>query len=198
MKLFLGGLALMGFSLTARGLTNSVPALEENFQSLVMIRTEARDPSDGTSAPAYCNATFVHPQILITAAHCLLDARVLKEFSVEIDVGKYKFGTLRTGVTYRVGYVSVMKEKKDAQFLFSPQLNQKISRHGFKTSLGVAEDLALIILKTPMNLPESVRMMPTLSQSELRGLTGSALLVKIGQVWIKKFAVSLIKLKMQK
>lgn len=154
-------------------LTNSQAALSDELRSLVWIQTDAKYPDDGDIGPAYCNATFVHPQVLITAAHCLRDAHLLKSFSVDIEVGRYKYVTRPDGTTVRVGYARFLKEKKPAKFIFTRSLTSKINAQGFKTQIGPQEDMALIVLSTPMTLPPEVKLMTVATQAEMRSIVSN-------------------------
>lgn len=155
-------------------LTNAQPALSDDLQSIVFLKTEARDPSDGSEAPAFCNATFVHPLLLVTAAHCVRDAFVVNAFAAEITVGKYKYVTKPDGTIVRIGYTTLLKEVKPAQFFFTQNLTAKIKSQGLKAQIGPQDDLAVIVLGSPMNLPDTVKMVPVISQQELQGLAAIA------------------------
>lgn len=158
------------FSNFSYALTNAQPALSDDLQSVVFLRTEARDPSDGSETPAYCNATLVHPLILVTAAHCVRDAYVVKSFTAEVTVGKYKYVTKSDGTLVRIGYTTLIKEVKAAKFYFTQNLTTKINNQGLKVQIGPQDDLAVIVLGSAMNLPETVKMVPVISQQELQGL----------------------------
>lgn len=155
-------------------LTNAQPALSDDHQSIVFLKTEARDPSDGSEAPAFCNATFVHPLVLVTAAHCVRDAFVVKAFSAEITVGKYKYVTKPDGTIVRIGYTTLLKDLKPAQFYFTQSLTAKIKSQGLKAQIGPQDDLAVIVLGSAMNLPDSVKMVPVINQQEIQGLAAIA------------------------
>ncbi len=155
-------------------LTNAQPALSDDLQSIVFLKTEARDPSDGSEAPAFCNATFVHPLVLVTAAHCVRDAYVVKSFSAEVTVGKYKYVTKPDGTVVRIGYTTLLKDMKSARFFFTQTLTSKINSQGLKAQIGPQEDLAVIVLGSAMNLPDTVKMVPVISQQDLQGLAAIA------------------------
>lgn len=171
MKSFLILFLLAVAPLTAMALTNAQPADSDDLQSIVMIQTEGRD-QDGSDVPAYCNATFVHPLVLATAAHCVRDAFVIRDFSVNIEVGKYKYVTRPDGTVVRVGYGAILNESKPAQFIFTNALRARINSQGLRTQIGPQEDVALIVLASAMNLPATVKMIPMISQKELQGLAG--------------------------
>ncbi len=169
MKSFLA-LALTFAALNASALTNSQAAISDELQSQVWISSEAKDPTDGSSVNGYCNATMVHPQLLVTAAHCVRDAYVIKSFKVDVEVGKYRYVTRPDGTVVRVGYARYLKEVKAAKFIFTRSLTAKFNSQGLKAQIGPQEDIALIVLQTPMTLPANVPMMTAISQAELRSI----------------------------
>jgi hypothetical protein len=151
------------------GLTSSQPALDVEWDSVALIKTEARD-TEGGEVPAYCNATFLNAQTLVTAAHCVHHAQVLNSFSVEISVGYYKYATKPDGTTYRVGYVTRTKKTVPARFYFTNSLRQKIASSGLKAKINPGEDLAAIILSEAFPLESTFPFVKMASQSEFEGL----------------------------
>ncbi|MEZ0391814.1 MAG: trypsin-like serine protease [Pseudobdellovibrionaceae bacterium] len=171
MKTSLLVIYLLALSITVQALTHSSPAVDEEFHFNVLISTDGRDPQDGSMIPAFCNASFVHPLVLVTAAHCLRDAHVLKSQTVDIQTGQYKFVTKPDGTVGRVGYVLNPKQRQSAKFIFTKNLTAKINSQGFQTQIGPQEDLALVRLSSP--LTDSLPMMAVISQQELRGIAAS-------------------------
>lgn len=153
----------------AWGLTNSQPALDPIWDSVAMIRTEAQD-TDGGSVPAYCNATFVNSQTLVTAAHCVHHAQVLGSFSAEVTTGYYKYGTKPDGTTFKVGYVTRTKKTVPAKFYFNNSLRQKIASSGFNVKIGPSEDIAVIVLSEAFPNEANFDFSKVASQSEFEGL----------------------------
>lgn len=125
-------------------LTNSTPALSPDWGNIVQIRNDAPD-STGETAPGFCNATLIHKNVLITAAHCvfLAYASGVKEF--EIQVGEYKYVTRKTdGKVVRVGYGQKYKLTKNMNIEIPRSLIDKIARSGAKVKIAPTEDVALL------------------------------------------------------
>lgn len=150
-------------------LTLSTPAIDSIWDSVVQIRTEAVD-QDGADVPAYCNATLLSNHILITAAHCVHHAQVLKSFEVQIEVGAYKFSTRPDGTKFRIGYVTKMKHVSPAQFYFTPALTRSMAVSKLKTKIGPNEDMALIVLTHALELPAEFPFAKVISQQNFQGL----------------------------
>ncbi len=133
-------------------LTNSVPELSPVFQSGVLIKTDALQP-DGEETLSFCNATFVHPRVLVTAAHCLQGAYILKSFNTEISVGYYKYITRPDGKTVRIGWVDVVKATAAGKFYFVGNLASSFNTSGMNVKIKPEQDIALIVLDQPFSLP---------------------------------------------
>lgn len=134
---------------SAFALTESVPALDEAFYgSSVFFNTAGVDPSDNSPVPAYCNGTLISANVIVTAAHCLKDAFVTSQNTVELQTGKYVYKTRPDGSTYRLGYISDAKEQIRAKFIFSKMLTQKLRLSGLRTKIGPSEDIAIVMLET--------------------------------------------------
>ena len=129
-------------------LTNSTPALEPQWTSVVQIKTEAPD-SSGESVPGYCNATFVARNILLTAAHCVKLAYISKENLLNIQVGYYKYITRPTGQVVRVGYVPKSNFDRHVNIEFPKSLADKIASRGEKAQIGPDEDFAILWWNEP-------------------------------------------------
>lgn len=129
---------------SAFALTNSVPALSDNYTNIMQIRSDAPD-STGDTAPGFCNATLIHKNVLITAAHCVKLAYISGMKKIDIEVGQYKYVTRRTdGQTVRIGYAQKYKLSKDVHIELPTSLVNKIHRRGEKASIEPTEDMALI------------------------------------------------------
>jgi len=150
---------------TAEALTHSKAEEAADFNSVVMIRAEDQDPQ-GDSVPAYCNATFLDPSTLVTAAHCLHGNYVLGLQEVEVSLGDYRTITRPDGRRVRVGYAVFQKETRKARYQFSYKLRQKMDRWKFKANIRPDEDLALIRLNTPMQFQKPIQFAKTLSAEE--------------------------------
>lgn len=139
----LAALALL-LSLNAHALTNSTPALADSWMNVVQIRSDAPD-SQGNDAPAFCNATLIHKNVLITAAHCVKLAYISGMKKIDIEVGQYKYITRRTdGQTVRIGYAPKFKFSKNVNIELPRDLADKIQRRGEKATISPSEDVALI------------------------------------------------------
>lgn len=157
----------------AWALTNSAPAESPDFESDIQIRTEGLDPT-GDRVPGYCNAALVSPQALVTAAHCVKDAIVLKDTSTQIILGEWRYATRPDGKVVRVGYALKVGETVAARFFVLPSLARKIASQGFKTQIGPDEDVAVILLPQPLALKEGFRFAQVITNRDFRGITGSA------------------------
>ncbi|MFA6239229.1 MAG: trypsin-like serine protease [Bacteriovorax sp.] len=144
MKLLLLALSMLLSTANSFALTNSTPALSPNWTNVVQIRSEAPD-STGDTAPAFCNATLIDKNVLITAAHCVKLAHISGMKKIDIEVGQYKYITRRSdGQTVRVGYVQLHKLSKNVQIEMPRNVIDKIARRGEKAIIDPSEDVALI------------------------------------------------------
>lgn len=150
-------------------LTPSQPALEPTWESVTIIKTQARD-AVGDEVPAYCNATFVNERVLVTAAHCVHHAQVINSFSAEITTGYYKYGTRPDGTSVRIGYVPRIRKTAVAKFYFTNTMKQKIATSGIKAKILPSEDIAVIFLSEPFGLAEGFPFAQIVPQSEFEGL----------------------------
>lgn len=147
----------------------STPALDTRWNSVVQIRTDARDQQN-TEAPSYCVATFVHARVLITAAHCLSHAEVLKANHIEVEVGAYKYITRPDGQTVRIGYVKRFRQTFKAQFFFTPELLKSINSSGLKTKIPPSQDIAIAILESPLPVDSQFPFAQIISAQELNSI----------------------------
>lgn len=131
-------------STNAYALTNSTPALSDSWMNVVQIRSDAPD-SQGNDAPAFCNATLIHKNVMITAAHCVKLAYISGMKKIDVEVGQYKYVTRRTdGQTVRIGYAPKFKFSKNVNIELPRELADKIQRRGEKATISPAEDVAII------------------------------------------------------
>lgn len=143
MKLWPAIIALL-MTTSAFALTNSTPALSDSWTNVMQIRSDAPD-SQGNDAPGFCNATLIHKNVLITAAHCVKLAYISGMKKIDIEVGQYKYITRRTdGQTVRVGYAQKYKLSKDVHIELPIALADKIHRRGEKATIDPTEDMALL------------------------------------------------------
>lgn len=144
MKIIISTIMALVLSHQSYALTNSAPALSDNWINVMMIRSDAPD-SAGNDAPAFCNATLIHKNVLITAAHCAKLAYLSGMKKIDIEVGQYKYMTRKTdGQTVRIGYTPKFKLSKIVNIEFPPSLVDKLQRRGEKTNIDPSEDMALL------------------------------------------------------
>lgn len=132
------------FASNSFALTNSTPALSPDWTHVMQIRSDAPD-STGDTAPGFCNATLIHKNVLITAAHCVKLAYISGMKKIDIEVGQYKYITRKTdGQVVRIGYAPKFKVTKNVQVELPRTLTDKIARRGEKAVISPSEDVALI------------------------------------------------------
>lgn len=156
-------------SISTWALTPSSPALDPHWDSVVHIKTEARDQQN-SEAPSYCNATLLSPRILITAAHCLSHAEVLKSRFIEVEVGAYKYVTRPDGQTVRIGYVKKIRQTFRAQFFFTPELLRSLNSSGLKTKITPAHDIAIVLLESPLAVDSQFQFATVIPAGELNSI----------------------------
>lgn len=167
MRLSLFSLILL-FSFSAFSLTFSNAAPDTYWNHVVQIKTEGVD-RDGTEVPSYCNGTLLSPKLIVTAAHCLVHAEVLKSFTVQVEVGAYKFMTRPDGQLARIGYVTKLKKSLPAQFYFTSAVKRKIASAKLKTQPGPGEDIALIDLSENLQLESDFVFAQIISNKDFQG-----------------------------
>lgn len=133
------------FSNPAQALTKSEPALEPEWNAVVQIKTEDKDPS-GDLVPGYCNATVLSDRVLVTAAHCVFRSYLQSRNDLEIQIGKYKYKSLPDGQIKRIGYGVVFQSQFKTNYYFTTDLKNKLKQSGQRTQIGPAEDLAVLVL----------------------------------------------------
>ena len=161
-----GVLLFIGFwSQSAWSLAQSQPARDPLGDAIAWINTAGRD--QGQPSPSYCNATFIKARILITAAHCLVHAEVLRSPYVTIEMGRY--GSPSPGGFAFYGYYKDLK----ARFIFSDAVQKKIKAQGLRTQLTADEDIALIELQEELNLPYALPDIRLISAEHEAGVRSS-------------------------
>ncbi len=148
-------------------MTASLPAVDARWNHVVLIKTHALD-RDGSDVPAYCNGTFLSPRLIVTAAHCVLEAQALKSFAVEIQMGAYKFITKPDGTLVRVGYVSQKQTTEVARFHFTPAITKSIESRGRDARLGPGDDMAVIELNHDYD--RSLGLFPLVQSQEVAAI----------------------------
>jgi len=136
-------LILMTLSSTCFALTNSTPELNEVYQNILFIKSDAPD-QNGDTAPGFCNATLLNPKMAITAAHCVYLNYISKDLNIVLEKGAYKYKTMPDGQRRRIGYVQNFTTNIRVHIEFSQQLKNKLDRTGFKTKISPNEDMAII------------------------------------------------------
>lgn len=137
---------------SAFAISNSTPAEEDEYIPVVLIRVEAQD-DDGSRTNGLCNATFISDRTLVTAAHCLTHAQLLRSKQIQIEIGKYRYVIGKDGIKRRVGYASFATiNDEEARFFLQASLEDKLRRTGFKTVIQPNEDNAKIELSRSVDL----------------------------------------------
>lgn len=132
------------FSLNLFALTNSKVAESPTLAHVMMIKSEAPD-STGNTTPGYCNATLIHQNLMVTAAHCVKLAYISGQKTIDIQVGQYKYITRKTdGVVVRVGYVVKHALKKSVNIELPRSLKDKLASRGEKATISPNEDFAML------------------------------------------------------
>lgn len=158
------------FSSVALALTNSQPALDDVYQSEVWYGSDGQEP-DGSSVTGYCNGTLLSSTIMVTAAHCVQQAWVLKSNQIQIEVGKYIYVTKPNGQVVRIGYGAYLNKTVETEFLFSQEAQQKILSDGMNVVLAPELDQAVIRLKTPLELPANFPYRKMVARAALEQIT---------------------------
>ncbi|GIL18686.1 MAG: hypothetical protein BroJett040_24370 [Oligoflexia bacterium] len=153
--------------LFAQALINGSAAETEEYVPVVFMRTEAVE-KDGSSAPSFCNATFLSDRLLITAAHCVVQSIALRKTEIIIDIGEYVYNKKNGN---RIGYL--VREKvtdPKATFKVLDSVENRLARKGVNTDLGLTDDIALIYLSTPVKVEKPVL---TFAQKASRSQAGA-------------------------
>ncbi len=151
-------LTLLMTSVSTFALTNSTPAVAPNLNYVMQIMSDAPD-SKGDTTPGYCNATLIHKNVMVTAAHCVFLAYISGEKKIQMDLGEYKYIVRKTdGQTVRIGYVLKSRVNKDTHIELPKSLVDKIARRGEKATIGPDDDVALIWWND--DIPEFANVVP--------------------------------------
>lgn len=162
-------LTLLLSSWTAWSLTHSQPALDPQWGSVVLIKTEARDQQNA-EAPSFCIGTLIHSRVVVTAAHCLAHAEVLKSYQIHIEAGAYKYATRPDGQTVRIGYVINKRQTMAARFHFTPELTRALTSNGLKTKIAPNQDIAVVILSAPFPVEEGFPYAQVIGTAQLNSI----------------------------
>lgn len=161
-------ISILLFSLSAFSLTFSNAAPDTYWNHVVQMKTDAVD-RDGTDVPSYCNGTLLSRNLIVTAAHCLIHAEVLKSYSVQIEVGAYKFITRPDGQVVRIGYVTKLKKLLPAKFFFTSSVKRKVDSAKLKAQPGPGEDIAIILLSENLQLEADFVFARVISNKDFLG-----------------------------
>lgn len=124
-------------------LTNSEVAESTEWTNVMLIRSDAPD-STGDTAPGFCNATLIHQNVMITAAHCLVLAYVSGMKKITLQIGNYKYINRKSdGKLVRIGYVDKYILNKEVSIEFPQSLVDKIAVRGEKAMISPSEDVAI-------------------------------------------------------
>jgi hypothetical protein len=127
----------------AFALTNSTPAISPSYDSVMFITSEAPN-SKGDTTPSHCNATLIHRNVLVTAAHCAILGYISGVKKIDIQVGYYKYVTRPSdGQVVRVGYAVKSKLSKVVHIELPRSVEERIPRKG-ENSIGPDDDVALV------------------------------------------------------
>jgi hypothetical protein len=173
---------------SAEALTNSTAAEEALFNAVTMIKVDARD-EDGSLTVGYCNATIVTERRLVTAAHCLAHAWLLRSQNLELQIGRYKYRNDANGRPVRIGYATTQTIRDpSARFLLPASVEAKLERQGFKARIEPNEDNAMIELSLPLDLelldiaPASLVNREEQAEVQRQGTSASFLAVTVNPV----------------
>lgn len=160
-------LLLLLLSLQTQALTFSEPALDDQWRSVVQITTVGLD-SDNFEVNSYCVATFLSPQVLITAAHCVSHAYLLNSNEIKIDLGQYEYRKRPDGTTFRLGYIVNRKLNLQAKYYFTQNLTNKLKSQKFKAKIAPTEDMALVVLSE--SIDEQLITFTPLKDNEIKAI----------------------------
>jgi len=153
----------------AHALTNSTAEERSFFENVIFIRSDAPD-AKGDTAPAFCNATLLSPNLAITAAHCVHFAYVSRNHNIEIQKGFYKYKVQPDGTRRKIGYVPNFQKSINVEIEFSANLKDKFDRQGHKAKIGPAEDVAIIWWKDNFDELKNIEFAEVISPSEEKNI----------------------------
>ncbi len=165
MKLFIA--CLLALPLFASALTNSTPALETEFDSVVSVNSDQL--SDGQRFPGYCNATMIHPRVLISAAHCWASTYQLRDQRLNYQFGQYIYKTQPDGKQKRIGYATKLKGTAKVQFYFTRSLTQQLNSNR-QGHIDPNNDIAIAVLSEPIAGADIFGLTEVISKSEHLGI----------------------------
>lgn len=170
MKLLIA--SLLALPLFASALTNSTPALEAEFGSIISINSEQL--SEGQKFPGYCVGTFIHPRVIISAAHCWASTYQIRSSDINYQFGEYIYKTQPDGKQKRIGYATKLKGTTKARFYFTRNLTQQLNSNR-QGQINPNEDIAIAVLNEPIAGAEVFGFTEVVSQSENNGIKNNIL-----------------------
>lgn len=172
----------------AWALTNSTPAESADAESVIFFSSNQYDSESKEEMPGYCNGNLIADRVMVTAAHCVFMAEALKSPEIEVQVGEYRYVKNPAGETRRVGYVTVSKEKINAQFYFTTDLKRRLDAQGVRLKVGPSEDLAVVVFDRPLKLKPNFQFGSVASQRHIASVTANAISYWATVVTINPFA----------
>jgi hypothetical protein len=143
---------LLFTSIISHALTNSSAQEDLAYQSNVFIGSAAI-ADDRSPVTAYCNATALSAQVLVTAAHCIVESLEMTQNQIHIEVGNYRYTHRKSdGKLVRIGYVPILKKDASALFIVSKNLQLKIASGSKNLEIPPNEDIAIVILNEKLEL----------------------------------------------
>lgn len=156
-----------GMHSTAKALTNATPAISSEFNYQVFYSAAGVEGPHNDKVRGYCNGTLLSAQVMITAAHCVLQAALLKNETLDVQVGDTLYITRPDGEIRRIGWVPKHQQSVFADFYFTNQVQQALKSRGFKAEPGPANDLAIVVFKQPLQVLENQSYAQIIPQKSL-------------------------------
>jgi hypothetical protein len=133
----------------ALAINPSIPAEETIWNQVVWIQSPGLER--GEIITGFCNATLISGQYLVTAAHCVHHAYVMRYYEISIQFGQYVYRKEKDNVVRRVGYRSQSPKTYQAQYYFLPSLKRQFDSNGYRAKIEPSVDIALVKLHKPVD-----------------------------------------------
>lgn len=151
----------------AQALTNSKPATSSDFNFQVFYSAAGVEGPNNDIVQGFCNGTLLSNRVMITAAHCVLQAALLPQEALDLQIGDDLTITRPDGEKRHIGWVPKFRQKAYADYYFSSSLSQTLSTRKFKTQAGPADDIAIVVFKSALQLPENQNFAQIVSQKDV-------------------------------